>query len=232
VSSKTKKDKPAKSRFISRAQRNIFAGILTVIPIWFTWTVFEFIVKQLSQVGLPSARALAREIEKHSPNLAEMIQAPWLLNSLAVILTILALYLLGWITTVVVGQRLIKIFEYFIHRIPIVQTVYSAIKKFLSVLQTKPDEVQRVVLIEFPSEHMKTVGFVTRVFTDAVTGRQLAAVYVPTTPNPTSGYLEIVPLENLVSTDWSMDEAMTFIISGGAVAPDHIQYENAPQPTE
>lgn len=232
MSSKTKKDKPAKSRFISRAQRNIFAGILTVIPIWFTWTVFEFIVKQLSQVGLPSARALAREIEKHSPNLAEMIQAPWLLNSLAVILTILALYLLGWITTVVVGQRLIKIFEYFIHRIPIVQTVYSAIKKFLSVLQTKPDEVQRVVLIEFPSEHMKTVGFVTRVFTDAVTGRQLAAVYVPTTPNPTSGYLEIVPLENLVSTDWSMDEAMTFIISGGAVAPDHIQYENAPQPTE
>lgn len=232
MSSKTKKDKPAKSRFISRAQRNIFAGILTVIPIWFTWTVFEFIVKQLSQLGLPSARALAREIEKHSPNLAEMIQAPWLLNTLAVILTILALYFLGWITTVVVGQRLIKLFEYFIHRIPIVQSVYSAIKKFLSVLQTKPDEVQRVVLIEFPSKHMKTVGFVTRVFTDAVTGRQLAAVYVPTTPNPTSGYLEIVPLENLVSTDWSMDEAMTFIISGGAVAPDHIQYENAPQPTE
>ncbi len=232
MSSKTRKDKPTKSRFISRAQRNIFAGILTVIPIWFTWTVFEFIVKQLSQVGLPSARALAREIEKHSPNLAEMIQAPWLLNTLAVILTILALYFLGWITTVVVGQRLIKIFEYFIHRIPIVQSVYSAIKKFLSVLQTKPDEVQRVVLIEFPSEHMKTVGFVTRVFTDANTGRQLAAVYVPTTPNPTSGYLEIVPLENLVSTDWSMDEAMTFIISGGAVAPDHIQYENAPQPTE
>ena len=161
-----------------------------------------------------------------------MIQAPWLLNTLAVILTILALYFLGWITTIVVGQRLIKIFEYFIHRIPIVQSVYSAIKKFLSVLQTKPDEVQRVVLIEFPSEHMKTVGFVTRVFTDANTGRQLAAVYVPTTPNPTSGYLEIVPLENLVSTDWSMDEAMTFIISGGAVAPDHIQYENAPQPTE
>jgi len=222
-------NKPTKSRFISRAQRNIFAGILTVIPIWFTWAVFEFILKQLSKIGLPSARALAREIEKHSPNLAEMIQAPWLLNTLAVILTIIALYFLGWITSVVIGQRLIKIFEYFIHRIPIVQSVYSAIKKFLAVLQTKPDEVQRVVLIEFPSKHMKTVGFVTRVFNDSKTGRQLAAVYVPTTPNPTSGYLEIVPIENLVSTDWTMDEAMTFIISGGAVAPDHIQYENEPQ---
>ena len=227
-----KHSKKPKSRFISRAQRNILAGILTVIPIWFTWAVFEFIVKQLSMIGLPSAKALAQEIEKHSPNLAEIIQAPWLLNSLAVILTIIALYLLGWITTVVVGQRLIKIFEYFIHRIPVVQSVYSAIKQFLSVLQTKPDDVQRVVLIEFPSEHMKTVGFVTRVFNDVNTGRQLAAVYVPTTPNPTSGYLEIVPLENLVSTDWTMDEAMTFIISGGAIAPDNIQYENEPKTSD
>lgn len=223
---KTGQKKP-KSRFISRAQRNILAGILTVIPIWFTWVVFEFIVKQLSQIGLPSAIALAKEIEKHSPNLAELIQAPWLLNTIAVILTIVALYFLGWITSIVIGQRLIKIFEYFIHRIPIVQSVYSAVKKFLSVLQTKPDDVQRVVLIEFPSEHMKTVGFVTRVFNDSNTGKQLAAVYVPTTPNPTSGYLEIVPLEKLVSTDWTMDEAMTFIISGGAVAPDHIQYEKS-----
>ena len=117
--------------------------------------------------------------------------------------------------------------NFFIHRIPLVQTVYGAIKKFISVLQTKPDNVQRVVLIEFPSPQMKTVGFVTRVLTDQRTGKQLAAVYVPTTPNPTSGYLEIVPLENLVATDWSMDEAMTFIISGGAVAPDHIQYDKA-----
>jgi uncharacterized membrane protein len=215
-----------KSSFISRAQRNILAGILTVIPIWFTWVVFEFILKQLSQIGLPWARALAKEIQKHSPNLAEVIQAPWLLNTMAIILTILALYLLGWIASRVIGQRLLRIFEYFIHRIPVVESVYGAIKKFISVLQTKPDDVQRVVLIEFPSEHMKTVGFVTRVFKDANSDRQLAAVYVPTTPNPTSGYLEIVPLENLVSTDWSMDEAMTFIISGGAVAPDHIRYEN------
>jgi uncharacterized membrane protein len=61
-----------------------------------------------------------------------------------------------------------------------------------------------------------------------VTGRELAAVYVPTTPNPTSGYLEIVPVEHLVSTDWTMDEAMTFIVSGGAIAPDGILYDNRP----
>ncbi len=220
-----KKDKP-KSHFFSHAQRNILTGILTVIPIWFTWAVFEFVLRQLSKLGLPWAKTFARGIEKHSPNIAEFIQAPWLLNSLAVIFTILGLYILGWITTRVIGKRLLGIFEYLIHKIPIVQSVYKAVKKFLSVLQTQPDDIQRVVLIEFPSEHMKTVGFVTRVLQDEKTGQQLAAVYVPTTPNPTSGYLEIVPLDNLVSTDWTMDEAMTFIISGGAVAPDHIRYEN------
>ncbi|MGD8785384.1 MAG: DUF502 domain-containing protein [Thioalkalispiraceae bacterium] len=219
-------NRKTKSRFLSRAQRNIFTGILTVIPLWFTWIVFEFILNQLSKIGLPSAIALAREIEKHSPYLAELLQAPWLLNTIAILLTIIALYFLGWVTSVVIGQRLIKIFEYFIHRIPLVQSVYSAVKKFLSVLQTKPDELQRVVLIEFPSPEMKAVGFVTRVFNDETTGRQLAAVYVPTTPNPTSGYLEIVPTEKLVSTDWSMDQAMTFIISGGAVSPDHIRYDH------
>lgn len=219
-------NRKTKSRFLSRAQRNIFTGILTVIPLWFTWIVFEFILNQLSKIGLPSAIALAREIKKHSPYLAELLQAPWLLNTIAILLTIIALYFLGWVTSVVIGQRLIKIFEYFIHRIPLVQSVYSAVKKFLSVLQTKPDELQRVVLIEFPSPEMKAVGFVTRVFNDETTGRQLAAVYVPTTPNPTSGYLEIVPTEKLVSTDWSMDQAMTFIISGGAVSPDHIRYDH------
>lgn len=76
---------------------------------------------------------------------------------------------------------------------------------------------------------MKAVGFVTQSFTEADTGLQLAAVYVPTTPNPTSGYLEIVPQEGLVSLDWSMDAAMTFIISGGTVSPSRIHYSsNAP----
>ena len=71
---------------------------------------------------------------------------------------------------------------------------------------------------------MKTVGFVTRSMTDMKTGKKLVAVYVPTTPNPTNGYLEIVPVEHVVSTDWSVDEAMNFIISGGAVGPEEVDY--------
>jgi uncharacterized membrane protein len=71
---------------------------------------------------------------------------------------------------------------------------------------------------------MKSVGFVTRVIREQGTGRELAAVYVPTTPNPTSGYLEIVPVEMTTPTDWSVDEAMRFIISGGAVSPETIPF--------
>ena len=215
-----------KPSFLRKAQRYILTGVLTVIPLWLTFTVFEFFLRHLSQIGLPWARALSRQIEKSWPQVANWILADWFQNIMAVLLTVLALYLLGWIATRVIGRRIIDWFEYFIHRIPLVQSVYGAIKKFISVLQTKPDELQRVVLIEFPSRDMKTIGFVTRVMTDDRTGRQLAAVYVPTTPNPTSGYIEIIPVERLVSTDWSMDEAMTFIISGGAVAPDHIKYDN------
>jgi len=211
--------------YLRKAQRYILTGVLTVIPLWFTYAVFEFFLRHLSRIGLPWARALSHRIEQSWPQLASWILADWFQNSLAVLLTILALYLLGWIATRVIGRRIIGLFELIIHRIPVVQSVYGAIKKFISVLQTKPDEVQRVVLIEFPSRDMKTVGFVTRVMTDADTGRQLAAVYVPTTPNPTSGYIEIVPIEKLVSTDWSMDEAMTFIVSGGAIAPDKIHYQ-------
>ena len=71
---------------------------------------------------------------------------------------------------------------------------------------------------------MKSVGFVTRILQDEHTGEELAAVYVPTTPNPTSGYLEIVPVSQLTPTDWTADQAMSFIISGGAVAPDKIPF--------
>lgn len=214
-----------KHRFLRRLQRNILAGILTVIPIWVTWVVFEFILKQLSGIGMPWSEALTDYLQLHYPNAAGWLSAPWLLNTFSVVFTIIALYLLGWIATQVVGRRIIDVFETLIERIPVVQTVYGAIKKFITVLQTKPEGAQRVVLIEFPSKYMKTVGFVTRTMTDEKTGRQLAAVYVPTTPNPTSGYLEIVPVEDLVPTEWSVDEAMTFIISGGAVAPERIKYE-------
>ena len=105
-------------------------------------------------------------------------------------------------------------------RIPLVQTIYGGTKKLMAVLQHKPAGVQRVVLVEFPRRGMKVVGFVTRIMREEGTGREMAAVFIPTTPNPTGGYLEVVPVVDLTPTDWTMDQAMAFIISGGAMAPD------------
>ena len=71
---------------------------------------------------------------------------------------------------------------------------------------------------------MKTIGLVTRVLKDRSTGEELGVVYVPTSPNPTSGYIEIVPIRNLTFTDWTFDQAMSFVITGGSNAPDTIEY--------
>ena len=86
--------------------------------------------------------------------------------------------------------------------------------------------MERVVLIEFPNQSMKTIGFVTKIMQDKTSGKELAAVYVPTTPNPTSGYLEIVPTDRLVNTDLTVEQAMTFVISGGTVGPERIVFES------
>ena len=216
----------AEKHLTPHVQRYLIAGVLTVIPIWITWVVFHFVLTQLSRVGSPWVRAFSKTLQHISPTLSGWLLDPIFQSVVAVVLTLVALYVLGWAATRVLGRRLINLFDGIMERIPLVQTIYGSTKKLLAALQKKPDRVQRVVLIEFPTEHMKAVGFVTRVLKDDVTGRDLAAVYVPTTPNPTSGYLEIVPIERVVSTDWSIDEAMTFIISGGAVAPDTLRYSN------
>ena len=209
------------------AQRYLLTGILSVIPLWITWLVFKFFFVQLSSLGLPWVMAVSKTLQEHSPTMAEWMVAPWFQSILAIVLTLFALYLLGWVASKVIGERILSLVDTLMHRIPVVQTVYGAVSKLIGVLKSKPENIQRVVLIAFPHPGMRTVGFVTKVMEDTNTGQQLAAVYVPTTPNPTSGYMEIVPLEDLISTDWSMDEAMTFILSAGAVAPDRISYSQS-----
>jgi uncharacterized membrane protein len=214
----------SRQTFWSRFQRYVIAGIFTAIPLWITWLIFRFSVEQLSRVGRPWVNAMVTPFQAQWPNLAHWLQAPWFQSTLAVLLTLLAFYVLGWIATRVIGRRAIAVFDSIMARIPFVHKVYSATRQLMQAIQQKPEGAERVVLIEFPSSEMKAVGFVMRILIDDNTGEELAAVYVPTTPNPTSGYLEIVPVQSLVQTDWSMDEAMTFIISGGAVAPDHFRY--------
>lgn len=207
-----------------RVQRYLITGILTVIPLWITWWVFNFFFSQLSRFGTPWVRAVARVIEPQAPGTADLLLRPGFQAGLAFVLTLAGLCGLGWLATQVVGKRLIAAFDRLMEQIPLVQRIYGSTKRLLAGLQRKPESVQRVVLLSFPSPEMKAVGLVTRTFADAETGELLAAVYVPTTPNPTSGYMEIVPLKHLVSTDWTVDEAVSFIISAGTITPERVNY--------
>ena len=205
-------------------QRYLLTGLLTVFPLWLTFIVFQFVLTQLSRLGAPLVDAIAEALGRFLPAAMIALDLQWLRFLLAVVLTVGFLYALGWLANRVVGKRLLSIIDGMIERIPLVQSIYGGTKKLLAVLQTKPEGAQRVVLIEFPHPGMRSIGLVTRVLRDDREGRELAAVYVPTTPNPTSGYLEIVPVEDLVPTDWTVDQAMAFIISGGAVAPESMPY--------
>lgn len=206
----------------------LLAGILAVTPITVTGLIIFFLFDVLSDVGKPVADWVAQRLSPHLPWLAEMVKNDWFLRGFAVILVIGVIYIVGWLAKNVLGAQLIMLLELILERIPFVKTVYGAVKKLVVVLQENPGgDVKRVVLIEFPSPDMKTVGLVTRTFKDHHTGEELAAVYVPTTPNPTSGYLEIVPIHRIVSTDWGLEEAMTFIVSGGAIAPERIGYSKS-----
>ncbi|MGF1645180.1 MAG: DUF502 domain-containing protein [Thiotrichales bacterium] len=205
-------------------QRYLIAGILTVIPIWITFIVFDFIFRQLSSLGMPGIRTAARMLEPYAPTLATWLTDSNLRYALAALFTVIALYLLGWLATRVIGRRLLSLFDYLMGRIPFVQHIYGSTKKLMAALQQKPESIERVVLINFPSPEMRTVGLVTRVLEDERTGKQIAVVYVPTTPNPTSGYVELVPVEQLIATDWTLDEAMSFIVSGGTVSRDRVPF--------
>lgn len=206
-------------------QRYILTGLLTVFPLWLTWIVFSFVLRQLGKLSAPWVDAVLARAADTIPLFGTVFDLAWLRFGVAVLVTLLGLYGLGALANRVIGRRVLEAIDRLIGRIPLVQSIYGGTKKLLAVLQTKPEGTQRVVLIDFPHRDMKAVGFVTRTLRDSTSGRELAMVYVPTTPNPTSGYLEVVPVERLVATDWTVDQAMALIISGGAVAPDSMPFD-------
>jgi uncharacterized membrane protein len=215
---------------MERFRRNLLAGVLAVIPVFITVWIAIFVFDLLVQLGTPFVHTLANWVRAFSPDLAELILNSWFQAILAVLIVLLLLAWLGALTKAVIGRRVFELFDAVMARIPLVQSIYGAARKLIESFQQAPKEQNRVVLIEFPSPEMKTVGLVTSTFKAADTGQELATVYVPTTPNPTSGYLEIVPVEKLVWLDWTTNEAMQFIMSGGTVAPASISYATHDRP--
>lgn len=207
--------------------RTLLIGLLTAAPLLITWWILSFLFAQLAQIGQPWVNGLARTLAPRYPDLAGWIADERLQSLLAALLVLALLYLLGVATTQVIGQRLIHLFEHLIGKIPFVESIYRGTKKFLTVAGSTPEGERRVVLIDFPSKEMKALGLITRTIRDKHNGEELAAVYVPTSPNPTSGYIEIVPVRDITFTDWTFDQAMAFIVTGGSSTPDTIAYSQS-----
>jgi uncharacterized membrane protein len=206
--------------FAKSVQSSLIAGVLTLIPLIVVWFVLDFIFALLSAAGSPVASGLSMFIGNRIPGAQPLLENPVFRGLVAVAMSLILIYVVGNIASRMAGKKLIAAFEGLLARIPVVETVYSASKKLVNVLQQTPGGGARVVLVDFPHPGIKAIGLVMRNFTDSSTGEELAAVFVPTTPNPTSGYLSILPVRRLVPTSMTMDQAMTMIVSGGTVAPE------------
>jgi uncharacterized membrane protein len=199
-------------------QRNILAGIITAGPLFVTWLVFSFLLGSLAKAGLPLVHVLTSIFPE------EWLAQPWLQSVLAVLLTLLVLYVLGRVTSLVIGQQAFGLFESLLERLPFVAKVYTSVRQLLDSMMAKKDTNQRVVLVDFPIPGQKSIGFLTRTLVDSNTGEELAAVLLPNAINPTSAFLQLLPLSRVTITDLNMEQAMSMLLTGGAVAPESLVF--------
>ena len=202
---------------------HILAGIIAAGPLFVTWLVFTFILGVLANAGLPLVHLLA------APFPGTLLSAPWFQYILAVLITVAVFYLVGRFTSRVVGREMFGLFEAALERLPLVNKIYTSVRQAIETLTTKKNNGQRVVLIDFPLKGQKSIGFLTHVIADATTGHPVAAVLVPQAINPSSAYLQFVPMDAITETDITMEQAMSMLLTGGAVCPEVIRY-SAPIP--
>ena len=212
---------PVLSHALRNLQRNILAGIITAGPLFVTWLVFSFLLGSLAKAGLPLVHFFAAVFPE------EWLATPWMQSALAVLLTLLVLYVLGRVTSLVIGRQAFNLFESILERLPVVAKVYTSVRQLLDSMLAKKGTNQRVVLVDFPIPGQKSIGFLTRTLVDSNTGEELAAVLLPNAINPTSAFLQILPLSRVTITDLNMEQAMSMLLTGGAVAPEKIAFSRA-----
>ena len=212
---------PQLARFLHSLQRNVISGVITVGPFFITWLVFTFILGVLANAGLPIVKILALPFPADS-----WMNQHWFQYLLAVLLTIVLFYIIGRAMSEVVGRQMFGLFETSLERLPLVNKIYGSVRQLVETLTSKNQAGQRVVLIEFPMPGQKSLGFLTHTTKDSVTGATLATVLIPQAINPSSAFLQLVPLDRITETDLTMEQAMSMLLTGGAVCPDTIRYSH------
>ena len=196
-----------------RLRRYFIAGLLVWLPVGATILVFSLLLRLTNGLLLllpPSWR----------PEVLLGFSIP----GLGAIIALIVLVITGMLAANLLGRRLVKFYESVLERIPFVRTVYGVVKHFSEVVfSDSTTSFKKVLLIEYPRENLYSLAFQTSedpAEVHAVTGEPIVAVFLPTTPNPTSGFMLFVPSRGVVELDMSVEEALKMIISLGVVVPD------------
>jgi uncharacterized membrane protein len=198
-----------KSRSISAKLRNYFiTGIVVLIPIGVVLYLTKFFISV-------SSKLIPAEINPNN-------YLPILIPGLEIILAIIFITLIGYLSLSFIGKKILQLFNDLLKRIPILRTIYSAIGQMAETLAPKRKSKKSVVLVEYPRKGSWAVGFATKDNKGEIskrTNQKLVNVFVPTTPNPTSGFLLMFPKEDIIYLDMSFEEASKFIVSAGTSNP-------------
>tara|TARA_Y100000780_G_scaffold228266_2_gene245560 strand:- start:303 stop:917 length:615 start_codon:yes stop_codon:yes gene_type:complete len=199
-----------KKRSIFTKIRNYFiTGVVVLIPIGITIYLTILITSVSSKI-------LPKEI---NPN----HYLPYNIPGLEIIITLFLITFIGWLSLSFIGKRLLNLFNTVLKRIPILRTIYSAILQMTETFTKNDNKKKNVVLVEYPRKGTWAVGFATKENSGEITNKlnkKLINVFVPTTPNPTSGFLLMFPKEEVVYLDLTFEEASKFIVSAGTSNPN------------
>ena len=198
----------AKKSLLSSLRNNFIAGVVVLIPIGITLYLTVFIINI-------SSKLIPKEI---NPN----HYLPYNIPGLEILIAIFLITIIGWISLSFIGKRLFNFFEAILNKIPIIRTIYSAVEQLIETFTSSKSDKKTVVLVEYPRKGVYAVGFATKENTGEIkkkAGKELLNVFVPTTPNPTSGFLLMFPKEEVIFLDLTFEEASKFIVSAGSFNP-------------
>jgi uncharacterized membrane protein len=189
----------------------MLTGVVFVVPVILTIWVLQLLYNLLDG----PLRSLLNAVLRYTLR--------WELPSgVGLVLTLLALYVTGILATNMLGRRFLEFWESLLARMPIVNSIYNAARQVVRTLsQPQEKSFQRVVLVEFPSKGLWTIAFQLGTIQTS-DGQEWVRVYVPTTPNPTSGFLQFLPKESVRPTAIPVDEALKMVVSGGILAPERL----------
>ena len=195
---------PIKKSIFSRIRNNFIAGVVVLIPIGITLYLTLFIIK-LSEKLIPKGI---------NPN----SYLPFDIPGLEILIALVLITLVGWISLSFLGKKVFELFNNILKRIPILRTIYSAIGQMTESFTKNQKDQSSVVLLEYPRKGVWAVGFATNENKGIISAKvkeDLVNVFLPTTPNPTSGFLLMVPKKELIYLDVTFEQASKFIVSAG-----------------